>query len=128
MGAVLDMETTKRMTENELQKRIMVAVSPYATIFRSPAGQYYQGKKKNTAEYGQILTDLRVIKVLCTGFPDLVGYHRQTGKIVLIEVKTKQGRASKEQHQFIEKARAAGCLAGIAKSEEDAIKIVRGDG
>ena len=107
------------MTENELQKRIMVAVSEHAAIFRSPAGMYYQGKRR-----GDTLTHLRAVKVLTEGFPDLVGWRRADGRMVLIEVKTAKGRATDKQLKFIETAKRSGCLAGIARSVEEAIQII----
>ena len=115
------------MTESELQKRIMVAVSPEVAIFRTPAGQYYQGKLLRTPEYGLVLTNLRTVKVLHEGFSDLAGFRRSDGRAVLIEVKTKRGRVSKEQESFIEIAQRSGCLAGIARSVEDALEIVEGN-
>lgn len=59
------------------------------------------------------------------GHPDLAGYRRSDGRAVYIEVKTETGRATKEQLQFIKKAREAGCLAGIARNEEEAISIIK---
>lgn len=116
------MEEGATMTENELQKRIMVAVSPLAAIFRSPAGMYYQGRRQ-----GDTLTRLRAVRVLTEGFPDLVGWRRSDGRMVLIEIKTTKGKATDQQLRFIELAKADGCLAGIARSEEDAIRIITED-
>lgn len=100
----------------------MVGCSHLAALFRSPAGLFWQGKRK-----GDVLTDLRAVKVLVPGFPDLCGFRRSDGKAVYIEVKTATGRVSPEQQHFIEVARKAGALAGIARSVEDALEIVKGD-
>jgi len=43
-----------------------------------------------------------------------------------IEVKGEHGRATKEQKQWLEIVKKAGGLAGIAKSVEDAEKIIFG--
>lgn len=110
--------------ETDIQRRIMVAVSKHAAVFRAPAGMYWQGKIRNTPEYGRILTDLRAVKVLCEGFPDLVGYRRSDGKAVFIEVKTENGRVKDTQQKFIDCASRCGALAGIARTDEDALKII----
>ena len=49
------------------------------------------------------------------------------GRISFIEVKTATGRPSKDQLHFIERMKQIGCRSGIARSVEDAIKIVEGD-
>ena len=47
----------------------------------------------------------------------------KNGKIYFLEVKTKTGRASKEQLNFIEQMKKNGCVAGIVRSVEDAKKL-----
>lgn len=50
------------------------------------------------------------------------------GKITFIEVKTETGRPTPEQLNFIEQMqRLYGCRAGIARSPEDAVRIVEGE-
>lgn len=50
------------------------------------------------------------------------------GKIVFIEVKTKTGKPSDEQIKFINQMQERyGCRAGIARSVEDAVRIVTAD-
>ena len=39
-------------------------------------------------------------------------------------MKTKTGRLSEAQKNFIEKMRESGAIAGVARSPEDAIKII----
>ena len=112
------------MTETELQRRIQVACSHEAALFRIPAGRYHQGRFNTTAEGRPYLSHLRTIHVATEGYPDLSGFRRSDGKAVFIEVKTKTGRVSKNQAKFIEMAKQAGCLAGIARSVEDAIRII----
>jgi hypothetical protein len=41
-----------------------------------------------------------------------------------IEVKTPTGRVSPEQRQWLEAVQAAGGIAGVARSVEDALRIV----
>lgn len=59
------------------------------------------------------------------GFPDLFGF-RLDGQIFFIEVKNQKGKVRPEQELFIRRARQQGALAGVARSVDDALKIVRG--
>lgn len=57
------------------------------------------------------------------GFSDLIAC--KDGRIAFIEVKTETGKASPEQLNFIEQMKTRyGCQAGIARSVEDAVRIV----
>lgn len=64
---------------------------------------------------------------LCVGSSDLIGYRQVDGvaQFVALEVKSATGRATKEQGQFIDHIQAAGGLAGIARSVDDAAAILR---
>ena len=64
---------------------------------------------------------------LCVGSSDLIGYRQVDGvaQFVALEVKSATGRATKEQSQFLEHIQAAGGLAGIARSVDDAAAILR---
>ena len=60
------------------------------------------------------------------GFSDLVAI--KDGKISFIEVKTATGRPTAEQLNFIYVMQTRyGCRAGIARSVEDALEIVKGE-
>ena len=59
------------------------------------------------------------------GFPDLFGF-RPDGRIFFIEVKNETGKVRPEQKKFIERVRNSGALAGVARSVEDAMRIVNG--
>lgn len=106
--------------ETTLQRRIMAALSKDCVLVRVPTGQYWAGKYDSG-----IIVNPRPVKVAVTGFPDLAGYRRSDGRAVYIEVKTDSGVVSKEQEQFITVARNAGCLAGIARSIEEARGIIK---
>ena len=57
------------------------------------------------------------------GFSDLVAI--KDGKISFLEIKNEVGRPSAEQLNFIKQMKERyGCRAGIARSVEDALKIV----
>ena len=64
------------------------------------------------------------------GFPDLSGFIQLDGGDlipVFIEVKAARGRLKPAQEAFLAAMRAAGCRAGVARSVEDALRIVRGE-
>lgn len=98
--------------EHEIQNRIRAAVAPYAVIFRANVGHGY------TPDGRHFSTGLPV------GFSDLFGVRKSDGRAVFIEVKTMSGRASKEQKHFLSEMRKVGAIAGIARSPEEAIKLI----
>lgn len=60
------------------------------------------------------------------GFSDLFGFRKSDGKAVFIEVKTKTGRASKEQLNFINIMKQNGAIAGICRSTDEALELIGG--
>ena len=60
------------------------------------------------------------------GFSDLFGFRKSDGKAVFIEVKTKTGRASKEQLNFITIMKQHGAIAGICRSTDEALELIGG--
>lgn len=100
--------------EHTIQNEIRVALTENGyTVFRANVG------KVKTVDGRWFDTGLP------KGHPDLYGF-RPDGKIFYIEVKNANGRVRPEQKQFIQTVKARGALAGIARSVEDALDIVRG--
>ena len=64
---------------------------------------------------------------LPSGFPDLVGYKPENGRIFFIEVKTKTGRRRKDQIAFANGLRDKHVIYGVARSAEEAVKIVKNE-
>lgn len=64
---------------------------------------------------------------LPTGFPDLMGYKPENGRIFFIEVKTKKGRRRKDQVAFANGLRDKHVIYGVARSADEAIAIVRNE-
>ena len=62
---------------------------------------------------------------LPTGFPDLMGYKPDNGRIFFLEVKTPIGRRRKDQVLFANGLRDKNVIYGVARSAEEAVKIVR---
>ena len=59
------------------------------------------------------------------GFSDLFGVRKSDGRAFFIEVKTPKGRPTKEQKHFLEQMRDAGAVAGICRSAEEAVGLVK---
>lgn len=98
--------------EHDIQNSIRAAIAPYAVIFRANVGRMK-------------LPDGRYFSTgLPVGFSDLFGFRKSDGRAVFIEVKTKRGRASEKQKHFLSKMREYGAIAGVARSEEEAIKLI----
>ncbi len=99
--------------EHAIQNAVRIALSEYATVFRANVGSgvTYDGRHFETG--------------LPKGFSDLFGFRHSDGKIFFIEVKTPSGRLSKDQKHFLEQMRNYGAIAGVARSVDDAIKIIR---
>lgn len=111
-----------RNKETNLQLQIMVALSRECVLVRVPAGMYWAGKIRDG-----IIIKPRAVRVAMPGHPDIAGYRRSDGKAIYIEVKTGKGRVTTEQEKFLDQAKQAGCLAGVARSIKEAMTIVRGD-
>lgn len=62
---------------------------------------------------------------LPSGFPDLMGYKPNNGRIFFIEVKTKTGRRRKDQVNFANGLKDKNVIYGVARSADEAVKIVR---
>ena len=105
--------TGKPIPEKHIQKDIRQALSYTCEVFRANVGVFRRG-------------DRFVNTGLPKGFPDLFGFRRSDGKMFLIEVKNVKGRLSKEQKLFGELMKEQNVLYGVARSVEDALKIVQG--
>lgn len=99
-------------SEQSIQNEIMVHLSMCGyTVFRTNAGKV----KTDTGA---------VIKLLPKGHFDLYGYNPKNQKIFYIEVKNAKGRPRQEQISFHKKLFKDNIIHGIARSTDDAIKIV----
>lgn len=124
--------------ETNVMKRILLAGSAEgATLFRHNVGLGWSGKLINHTPERTILANARPLHAgLQKGAGDLIGWQTMTitpdmiGKkvavFVSIEAKTKTGKPSPEQVNWIGALRRAGGLAGIARDEAEAIQILNG--
>ena len=125
--------------ESNVQNLIRLNVPPNARLFRNNVVRGYQGTPKRHADGTTVtLKHARVIDAgFCKGSSDLIGFTtveitpdmvgQKIAVFTAVEVKTKKGRPSKEQLNFIKLIRTFGGRAGIARSIEDAQKIINGE-
>ena len=113
--------------ETKIQNLILMALSKAGClVFRNESAGAWVGKVLHKDANQVTLTDARMIRFgLAVGSADIIGI-APCGRFLAIEIKTSKGRPTKEQLRFIEAVNNAGGIAGIARSVEDALKLIRG--
>jgi hypothetical protein len=111
--------------ETIIQQSIRLALGrePSLRLFRNNTGSLPDPRTKRPVQFG-----------LCKGSADLIGWKQVTitpdmvgQKVAVfasIEVKTPTGRLTPEQQIWLDAVQAAGGVAGIARSVEDAQRIL----
>ena len=111
-------------SEQTIQQEIRIACSNGDTrLFRNNTGTLKDANGR-PVQFG-----------LCKGSADLIGWKRvtitpemvgtQVAVFASIEVKTPTGRLRPEQQQWLDAVQAAGGIAGVARSVEDAATLLR---
>lgn len=104
------------MKEIDVQNSIRLALNPYAVIFRGNVGKVR-------------LPDGRYFDTgLPKGFTDLFGFRKSDGKMIFLEVKNEKGKLRDVQKHFINTMQQYPVICGVARSPEEAIKIVTENG
>lgn len=113
------------MRESDIQNAIMIALSEAGcTVWRNNVGTGWQGRMSRTRMGSVLLDDPRPLHAgLCVGSSDIIGI-TSDGRFLAVEVKTKTGRVSDEQQRFIDAVRRKGGVAGVARSVEEALKLL----
>ena len=101
--------------EHRIQNEIRLVLSDTCVIFRGNVGT---GCTKDGRYFSTGLPK---------GFSDLFGFRKSDGKAVFIEVKTPTGRPTKKQLNFLDTMNKNGAIAGICRSAEDALNLIKGD-
>ena len=115
------------MTEQQIQQHIRLACGTGDTrLFRNNTGTL-RDQNGRPVQFG-----------LCKGSADLIGWTTRTvtpemvgqriAVFTSIEVKTPTGRLRPEQQQWLDAVQAAGGIAGVARSVDDALRIVTAQG
>ena len=128
-----------KKTEHEIQNEIRVAVgtTQAATLFRANVGEAWTGmcRKMNWIPDRVVIDGARRFQSgLPVGFPDLFGFQtievtpEMVGKklavFAFLEVKKPGGRTSRAQEKMIAFLRDAGALGGVARSAEEALRLL----
>jgi len=113
-------------SESTIQSEIRIALSDYGIVFRTNAGDFWQGTVVFSKEFNQnVLTNMRRVQGLPEGFTDLLFVG--TDIVGFIETKNTVRKPTPEQLNFIEAVQRLGHRAGIARSVEDALMIIKGN-
>ena len=101
------------MLERNVVAAILLATSDRVDWMRNPVGL--------------AVTDGRHIRYGCggPGGSDLVGVVRSTGRAIFCEVKSATGRVRPEQQLFLDRMRASGAIAIVARSVADVLEALR---
>lgn len=102
------------MRESDIQNAIRLALNPYAVIFRVNSGKVRMkdGRYFDTG--------------VPNGYTDLSGFRKSDGKAIFLEIKTDKGRLRDAQKHFLNTMQQYDVICGVARSPEEAIKIVTG--
>lgn len=113
--------------ETKLQNAIMLALSNAGcTVWRVETSGVWVGRKIHSDGDTVTLANARMfLSGLCKGGSDIIGID-PIGRFLAVEVKTETGRPTKEQLNFINAVKAAGGIAGIARSPREALELLRG--
>ncbi len=115
-------------SEHRIQDEIRLGVCEQTPFlcFRCNAGSAWGGKLVNTKEYGPVIMNPRKIQLMPEGFSDLLCFG-PNATAVFIEVKDDTGKTREAQDRFLAAMQRLGFKAGVARSVEDAIKIIEGE-
>ena len=113
------------MSEAEVQQQIRLRCSQGATrLWRNNSGKLPDPKTGRWVQFG----------VASPGGSDLIGYRqmvigpehvgRTMAVFTAVEVKSATGRATAEQRAFIQHVQAAGGIAGVVRSVDEAAKLL----
>lgn len=114
------------MKESNIQKLIQLALSKAGYPFwRNESAGVWVGQVVYKDRDTVTLKNARMITAgLAVGSSDLIGIG-EGGRFAAVEVKTSKGKTTQEQDNFITAVRSAGGIAGVARSPEDALEIMR---
>lgn len=137
----------KKRTEKTIQSEIFLKLGkrPDVLLFRNNVGVAWQGRAKRASKPmtvvlhpGDVLIrqPQRVVYGLHKGSADLIGLKKvritpdMVGQVIArftsIEVKTKSGRPSEAQQNWERVLKQSGALAGVARSDDEAMEIIDG--
>jgi hypothetical protein len=115
------------VSEQQIQQEIRLAVSKGDTrVFRNNTGTL-RDQRGRPVSFGLAKGSADLIGwCTVTITPEMVG--QRIAVFTSIEVKTATGRLRPDQQQWLDAVQAAGGIAGVARSVEDALRITTADG
>ena len=113
------------LTEKHILNSILLELPKLGvTAFRANSGESWVSSDVTDLPDGsKLLRNPRRFRSLVPGFSDIFGL-TSDGRFIAIEVKTSTGRVSDKQENFLRVIRENGGIAGVARSVEDARKII----
>ena len=112
--------------ETKLQQEIRLALGriPSLRLFRNQVGQLPDPRTGRYVQFG-----------LAKGSSDLVGFktvkitpemiNQEVAVFVSIEIKTERGKLTEVQQNWLQKVHDSGGIVGVARSIQDALKILK---
>lgn len=100
------------MRESEVQNQVRLALSEHAVMFRVNSGKVkmQDGRWFDTG--------------VPNGYTDLSGFRKSDGKAIFLEIKNEKGKLRDVQERFLHTMGDYPVIAGVARSPEEAVKLV----
>jgi hypothetical protein len=115
------------VSEADLYGPIQAAYSHGDTrLLRINAAVAWQGTVVERSATRLVLLHPRPVRLATAGVSDFVGI-TEGGLFVALEVKSERGRPTPEQAAFLDTITRLGGRAGVARSVQEAGRIIRGD-
>lgn len=106
-------------TEAQILKAVLAAVKLHpkvARVWRQNSGTFAEQNRDGSTRYVRANT--------AHGMSDLMGFLKD-GRVLAIECKSATGKLAPHQKEFLDKITAAGGVAGVARSVDDAIALLK---
>lgn len=113
------------MRESDIQNLILMALSDAGCkVWRQNVGVGWTGDASRLTDGSVLIRNPRPLHAgLCRGSSDIIGL-TPTGQFLAIEVKSKHGRVTPEQENFISRVGQQGGVAGVCRSVDDALRLI----
>ena len=112
--------------ETKLQQEIRLALGtiPSLRLFRNQVRQLPDPRTGRYVQFGLAkgssdLVGFKTIKIT----PEMIG--QEVAQFVSIEIKTERGKLTEVQQNWLQKVHDSGGIVGVARSIQDALKIVK---
>lgn len=105
-------------SEAQIQKAVLAYLRHHprvAIVYRVNSGTFTGANRDGSTRYIRANT--------ARGMPDICGALKD-GRALYVEVKSRKGKVQPHQQEFLARASAAGALAGVVRSVEDAQRLM----